>query len=76
MVYYRLVSLREDRTLTQTKFAKELNIAQNTYSQYENGKRDIPTEILKKLALYYGTSVDYLIELTDDKRSYTRKSAT
>lgn len=57
----RLKDLREDNDLTQTQIAKLLNVRQNTYSQYENGKRDIPIDLLWKLADFYNTSVDYII---------------
>jgi transcriptional regulator with XRE-family HTH domain len=43
------------------------------YSNYENGRRDIPTEVLIRLAAFYGTSTDYLLGLTDEKRPYPRK---
>ena len=42
----RIKALREDRDITQKELAEFLNIAQNTYSQYENGKRDVPIEVL------------------------------
>ena len=74
MIYERLSLLREQKEITQAKLAEKLNIAQNTYSQYENGKRDISTDALKKLAIYYNTSVDYLIDLTDEKKPYPRKT--
>lgn len=57
--------MREDRDLTQNEIARYLNIKQNTYSQYETGKREIPIELLWKLADFYQTSVDYLIGRTD-----------
>lgn len=57
--------MREDRDLTQNEIAQYLNIKQNTYSQYETGKREIPIELLWKLADYYQTSVDYLIGRTE-----------
>ena len=43
------------------------------YSNYECGDIDIPTEVLRTLALLHGTSVDYLLELTDDPRPYPRR---
>lgn len=61
----RLRDLREDRDLTQTQIADYLKIRQNTYSQYENGKREIPLDFLWKLADYYNVSIDYLIGRTD-----------
>lgn len=63
----RLKDLREDNDLTQIEIAKLLNIKQNTYSQYETGKREIPISLLWKLADYYKTSIDYLIGRTNMK---------
>ena len=60
----RLKDLREDNDIKQSELAEYLNIKQNTYSQYENGIREIPLDILCKLADYYNTSVDYLIGRT------------
>lgn len=68
----RLRDLREDHDLTQAEIAAHLNIRQNTYSQYENGVRQIPHEMLVKLALYYNTSVDYILEVTDVETPYPR----
>ena len=68
----RLRDLREDHDLTQTEIASYLNIKQNTYSQYENGVRQIPNDMLIKLALYYNTSVDYILGLTDSPQPYPR----
>lgn len=68
----RLRDLREDRDLTQQALAEYLHIRQNTYSQYENGQRQIPIECLVSLAVYFGTSVDYLIGLTDEPEPYSR----
>lgn len=68
----RLHDLREDHDLTQAEIASYLNIKQNTYSQYENGVRQIPNELLVKLALYYNTSVDYILGLTEQTEPYPR----
>lgn len=66
----RIRDIREDRDLTQKQIADFLHIRQNTYSQYENGHRQIPVEILVKLAQYYNTSVDYLLGMTDETKPY------
>ena len=66
----RIRDLREDRDLTQKQIAEFLHIKQNTYSQYENGHRQIPVDILIKLAQFYNTSVDYLLGRTNEKRPY------
>lgn len=69
----RLRSLREDNDITQAKIAEILNCKQNTYQQYESEKRQIPIEALKKLAKFYNTSIDYLVEMTDEKKPYSSK---
>lgn len=66
----RIRDLREDKDLTQKEIAEYLHIKQNTYSQYENGQRQIPLEMLISLAKYYGTSTDYILGLTDEKKPY------
>lgn len=70
MVYTRIRDLREDKDLTQTEMAKYLNIAQRTYSHYENGGRSIPLEMLCKIADFHETSVDYLLNRTNEKKPY------
>ena len=65
-MYRHIRELREDRDLTQVDIASILNITQATYSRYENGQVDIPTQVLIKLAEYYRVSVDYLLGLADN----------
>ncbi len=60
----RLRDIREDRDITQRELAAQLHIQQSTYSQYENGQRGLPVEILKQLALIFHTSTDYILGLT------------
>ena len=71
-MYQRLRNLREDRDLNQTAVAEVLHISQTTYSRYENGTLDIPSASLISLARFYGTSVDYLLGLTDDPKPYRK----
>lgn len=70
----RLRELREDRDYKQAEIACFLNVAKNTYSNYENEKRAIPYELIIKLAKFYNTSVDYLLGLTDIMKPYPRTS--
>lgn len=67
-MYHRIRDLRKDNDLNQEHLAKMLNISQTTYSRYESGKLDIPTQSLIKIAQFYSTSVDYLLNLTDQKK--------
>lgn len=68
----RLRDLREDRDITQSALATHLHIKQNTLSQYETGQRQIPLALLVKAALYFDTSTDYILGLTNDPRPYPR----
>ena len=68
----RIREIREDKDLTQSDIAKILNVSQVAYSFYEIGKRQIPIDLLIKLAKYYNTSTDYLLELTDERKPYTK----
>ena len=65
----RLKDLREDGDFTQKQVADYLNIKQNTYSQYENGQRQIPIDALIALAKFYKTSTDDILGLTNNKRA-------
>lgn len=67
----RIRDLREDRDLTQKEVAEYLHIKQNTYSQYENGLRQLPLDCLIALAKYYNTSTDYILGLTNNRTPYT-----
>jgi len=68
----RLRYLRKERKLTQTQVAKILNVSQETYSRYENKVIKIPLDSLTVLAEFYETSTDYLLGITDERRTYKR----
>ena len=68
----RLKALREDSDIRQKEIADYLHIKQNTYSQYENGQRQIPIDMLVLLAKYYNTSTDYILGLTEERKPYPK----
>lgn len=72
-MYRRIRDLREDADLNQTEVAQYLGMSQTGYSKYETGENDIPTTILIKLAKFYNTSIDYLLDQTDIKDRYSKK---
>ena len=72
----RIKDLREDNDFTQQQIADLLHIKQNTYSQYETGQRQIPIATLITLALFYNTSIDYLLGITDIKEPYPKNKHT
>ena len=72
MGYYRRIrELREDHDLTQRQLAEMLHMPQPQYFRYEQGYRDIPTDILIALANIYQTSTDYILGLTDNPKPYS-----
>ncbi len=71
-VYRRIRDAREDSDMKQREVAELLFINRSAYSNYENGSRTMPPEILSKLADLFGTSTDYLMERTDEKAPYPK----
>ena len=69
---HRLRDLREYADLNQTQVANYLGMSQTGYSKYETVENDIPTQVLIKLARFYGTSVDYILGLSDIRTPYPR----
>lgn len=69
MPYYRrLRDLREDNDLTQAQLVEKLKMHKTTYTNYEQGKRDLPLTIAIKLANFYGVSLDYLAGLSNNEK--------
>ena len=68
MVFKNLRAIREDNDLRQRDIAKILNVSQNTYSQYENGVIALTAEVLIKFSDFYGVSIDYLLDRTDNRK--------
>ncbi|MBR3778314.1 MAG: helix-turn-helix transcriptional regulator [Clostridia bacterium] len=62
----RLKELRKARGISQLKLAMDLSTNQNTISRYETGEREPGITELIALADYFGVSVDYLLERTDN----------
>ena len=72
MNFSRIKELRMDKDVTQQELADFLNLTRSAYSNYENGIRDIPVEVLVGIADFYHTSVDYLLKRTDERSPYPR----
>lgn len=65
-MYKRIVELRKEKKLNQKQVAEYLGMSQTGYSKYETEENDIPTAVLIKLANFYKTTTDYILELTDE----------
>ncbi|MDL2238390.1 helix-turn-helix domain-containing protein [Christensenellaceae bacterium OttesenSCG-928-K19] len=66
--YIRIRELREDSDMTQRQIAAMLAMPQPQYNRYEQGYRDIPTDILIKLADIFNTSTDYILGRTNNPK--------
>ena len=75
MVFQRIEDMRIDNDKTQEEIAMMLNCKREVYRRYEKGIHEIPVWAVIKLALYYKTSVDYLLDLTDNPAPYERRCA-
>jgi len=71
-MYRRMKDLREYGDFKQRDIAEILSISRSAYANYERGIREISAQVLDKLADFYGTSVDYIMERTDNKEPYPK----
>ena len=68
MKFQRIQDLRTDADMSQRELSEILHISQRSYSHYETGSRNIPIEMLIRLATYYEISLDYLVGRTGNKK--------
>ena len=68
MYFKRIKDLRIDNDLYQKQIDKKKKITRQQYGLYESGKRDIPVDLLIKLADFYNVSIDYMLERTKNKK--------
>ena len=66
--YQRLKDLREDHDLTQDQLVAILKMHKTTYTNYEQGKRELPFSLAIKLALFYNVTLDYIAGITNDPK--------
>ncbi len=73
MRLHRIRDLREDNDLTQENLARVLNISQAQYSRIETGENQITLDSLIRIAMFYNVSTDYILDLTNEKKYYSKK---
>ena len=71
MYYRRLRDLREDHDMTQDQLVQKLGMHKTTYTNYEQGKREIPFALVIRLAKMYNVSIDFIAGLSDEPRPLT-----
>ena len=76
MKFKRIKDLREDHDRLQKEIASLLGISQQYYSEYENGNRTITINHLITLSKFYGTSIDYIVGLSDQKNMSKNKKTS
>lgn len=73
MKYERIRILRKEAGLTQKQAAEHLHITQSRYAKCESGEARVSTLMIMKLADMYGTSMDYIMGRTDEKKPHPKK---
>ena len=74
MMYRRLRDLRENHDLTQDELVRQLEMHKTTYTNYEQGKREIPFSLVIRLAQLYNVSIDYIAELIAEPKPISGKN--
>lgn len=69
----RIKLLRKEKGMTQLQMQMKIGIDQSDYSKIERGLRYPTVDQLKSLAEIFETSIDFIVELTDEKKPYPRK---
>lgn len=66
----RIVSLRNEKNITQSQLAEELNISPSAIGMYEQGRRKPSYELLEEICDYFNVDMDYLMGRSDIKNRY------
>ena len=69
-MFVRFKELREEKGISKSELSKVIKVHIDVITSIENGF-NAPIEVLKKYAIYFGVTADYILELTDDKRGYS-----
>ena len=62
----RLRELRNAANLSQRATAEKVGVSKISYQRYELGERDIPGDVLKRMAEFFGVSADYIMMTSDE----------
>lgn len=70
-MFNKLYDLRNDKNITQNNLANILKVDRSIISKWEKCKTIIPLKHLNNVANFFNTSIDYILNLSDDKNSYS-----
>lgn len=73
MIGKRILGLRHEKDLTQQDVANGIGILRSTYAHYEIDRREPNNETLGKIAKFFDVSTDFLLGLTELRKSYVLK---
>lgn len=62
----KIIELRNERHLTQKQLAEKLEIGQSTVSEWECGVYEPTADAIRRLALFFEVSSDFLLNLEDE----------
>jgi transcriptional regulator with XRE-family HTH domain len=65
-MFVRFKEIRESRNITKEQLSEDIDVHIDIINSIENGF-NAPIHVLRKYAIYFGVTADYLLELTDDK---------
>lgn len=66
----RIISLRNEKNMTQAQLAKELNISPSAIGMYEQGRRKPSYELLEEICDYFNVDMDYLMGRSEIRNRY------
>lgn len=65
MIGDKIKELRQSKNLTQVQFGASIDYSKQSVSNWENGNIDPPAAVIRKIAVKYGVTSDYLLELNE-----------
>jgi len=70
----RIKQLREERGLSQQELGEKFNLTQQSIYKYEKGLSEPSIQTLKDFAVFFNTSVDYIVEFSDHPGTFNMES--
>ena len=70
----RLTIIRKRHKLTQKELCDQIGVVLTTYSGYEKGKQDIPTEVIAMICKLFDISSDYIIGISEDTNGNVKEN--
>ena len=70
----RLTIIRKRHKLTQKELCDQIGVVLTTYSGYEKGKHDIPTEVIARICKLFDISSDYIIGISEDTNGNVKEN--